>query len=128
MQTNDSTFEGILIDWFETGLEGVVWALEEEEIQGYSGLHPIDEGDHLTILDSDGNALWSGTIVKDRKTGLATRPFNPNFKQQVALGHWVHWIQQGFTPDEWASFFIRADCDRLRGRLSKAADPTRKPI
>lgn len=111
--------EGELEDWFETGLEGVVWALADDAQKGYDSLHVIEEGDDLTILDKMGKVLWHGTIECDRKTGATPRPTNPKFVQQQALGCWIHWIQNGFESDRWAEFFMRPDDDRLRGVLVK---------
>lgn len=112
-------YEGELFDWFETGLEGAVWALHADGMEGYAGLQVIEAGDHLTILDQKKRVLWKGVIVCDRKTGRIARPFNPDFKQPQALGYWIHWTQKGFEPDNWAGFFIRPEKDRLRGILKK---------
>jgi len=112
---------GVLHDWFETGTEGVIWALiDDDHPDGdYDGLHVIHEGDHLTILSETGQATWQGIIKCDRKIGAIPRPTNPNYIQQAALGCWVHWIQTGFEPDRWAEFFIRGDAAPLRGILIK---------
>lgn len=119
-QITDSSlrrFEGELIDFFETGTEGVIWALEDERHNGYEALQTICEGDHLTILDWVGEIVWRGFIRCDKKIGFRPYPMNPECGQQCALGHWVHWIQRGFKPDAWARFFIRPDYDRFRGIL-----------
>lgn len=107
---------GELLDWFETGLEGVVWAIEPNDAVGFD-LNVIHEGDHLTILDRDGRVLWQGVIQCDREIGKIPRPTNPDFVQQAALGCWIHWVQRGFEPDQWAAFFIRPEGDRYRGIL-----------
>lgn len=44
---------GELVDWFETGLEGVVWVIEPDGAVGLD-LKVIHEGDHLTIIDHAG--------------------------------------------------------------------------
>jgi hypothetical protein len=112
-------FKGRLFDWFETGLEGLVWALEEDGKDGYDGLHVIEEGDKLTILGPRRRVLWKGIIVCDRKTGRIPHPLIPSYKQQAACGFWIHWIQRGFKPETWAKFFIRPEDDRLRAVLTK---------
>jgi hypothetical protein len=28
-------------------------------------------------------------------------PLNPKYGQPLSLGHWVHWTEKGFKPDEW---------------------------
>jgi hypothetical protein len=110
-------FEGELTDFFETGTEGVIWTLEDDVHYGYEALQTICEGDHLTILDQVGAIVWRGIICCDKKVGSRPYPMNPEYSQQCALGHWVHWIQRGFKPDTWAEFFIRPDYDRYRGIL-----------
>jgi len=120
-------FEGELVDYFETGTEGVVWMIEDECRHGRGALEVICEGDHLTIEDQLGRTRWRGVIRCDKKTGWQKYPLNPEYGQQCALGHWVHWIQQGFTPDDWARFFIRPDYDRLRGVLVRKPGVKRDP-
>jgi hypothetical protein len=120
LTTKPQIIEGVLEDFFETGSEGVWWALVDDENFGYDNLHIIKPGDHLTILDQLGHKLWSGIIRYDRKAGWRRYPLNPKYGQPCALGHWVHWTQKGFKPDDWARFFIRPEYDRLRGVLRKA--------
>jgi hypothetical protein len=110
-------FEGELVDYFETGAEGVIWMLEDDRRFGRAALELICEGDDLTIIDQLGKVLWRGVVRCDKEIGLRPYPMNPEYSQQCALGHWVHWIQRGFNPDDWARFFIRPDYDRLRGIL-----------
>ena len=121
--------EGELIDFFETGniTEGVIWMVDDERRHGREALEMICEGDHLTIEDQLGTTRWKGVIRCDKKTGWRKYPANPEYGQQCALGHWVHWIQRGFTPDDWARFFIRPDYDRLRGILVKGVGAKRDP-
>ena len=114
-----TVISGVLEDFFETGTEGVVWSVYDEDERGYDGLHMIEQGDHLTILDSLGNRIWSGTIRCDRKTGWRPYRDNPEYGQPCALGYNIHWTQKGFKPDDWARFFIRPKQDRLRGVLRK---------
>lgn len=110
---------GVLEDFFETGTEGVIWSVYDDDNRGYDGLHTIEEGDQLTICDQLGHRIWSGIIRCDRKTGWKRYPLNPQYGQPCALGHWVHWTQKGFKPDVWAKFFIRPQHDRLRAILRK---------
>ena len=99
--------------------------VEDDCRHGREALEMICEGDHLTITDQLGAILWRGTIRCDKETGLRPHPLNVQYSQQCALGCWVHWIQKGFEPDEWAKFFMRADNDRLRGILRKNRGPIR---
>jgi len=113
---------GELQDYFETGTEGVLWSLNDDENFGYDALKIIQEGDHLTILDSLGKEIWSGTIQCDHKSGYRSYPMNPKHGQPCALGYWIHWTQKGFKPDDWARFFVRPGFDRLRGILVRKSD------
>ncbi len=97
--------EGNVFGWFETGLEGTVWALLREGTSGYEGLYIIDEGDHVVITSPSGKILFNDFIVKDIETGKSQRPFSQMVQPQ-ARGLWVHWTQKGFLPDEWADLFI----------------------
>lgn len=98
---------GVLEGFFETGTEGVIWIVYEDGFSGYEGIRVIEEGDTLTIFDYDQKVLFSGVIKMDRKTGWQPYPLNPKHGQPVALGMWVHWIQEGFKPDAWATFFFK---------------------
>lgn len=80
------TYCGVLIDWFETGLEGVVWALKEDGVEGYEGIHVIEAGDELTVFSRGRVVLWQGIIRCDRMIGRIKRPTNPAISQQTALG------------------------------------------
>lgn len=110
--------EGVLEDYFETGTEGVIWSVFEDDKKSYDGLHPIDSGDKLTIYNEDGTVRWVGRIDPDFKTGYQKYPMNPSCGQQVSCGRWVHWIQKGFDPDEWGKMFFQYE-PRLRAKLEK---------
>lgn len=111
------TIKGPLFDWAETGTEGVVWCVEDEKKSGYEAIEPLRDGDHLTVLDRQGKQVWAGRIHCDTKTGWTQSPYNPAYGKQSAMGCWVHWIQEGFAPDDWAALFIRSPHDRYRGVL-----------
>lgn len=97
---------GVLEDYFETGSEGTHWCIAEDAVPGYDGLHSIRQDDHLAIIDPCGTTVWAGTIDCDREIGYQAYPLNPQHGQPVALGLWIHWTQRGFSPDDWARFFV----------------------
>jgi hypothetical protein len=101
-----SIHKGVLNAFFETGTEGLIWALEEDGNRGWDGLHFLKEGDHLRVTSPDGAVLFDGTIVPDRDVGKQPRFPGSPWEQPVALGCWVHWTQNGWTPDDWASLFV----------------------
>lgn len=104
----------------ETGTEGGWWAFQEDgfmEADGihcsYDGLRYLEEGDELTIFTDDKSVLYNGVIKKDTTTGLVEHQIfrkgkwktDPNWKQQVVGGMWVHWIQEGIDPEVWGELF-----------------------
>ena len=113
------SIDGELMDFFETGTEGVIWSVQQTDVRGYAGLHTIKAGDALTVYNEDGSVRWEGVIEPDYEVGWTRFPQNPQHGQQVSCGRWVHWIQRGFTPDEWGDLFFRHGA-RLRGRLVRA--------
>ncbi len=82
--------EGKLFGWFETGLEGMVWALELEGAAGYDDLFIIEEGDHPVISSPSGQVLFDDHIVMDTEIGKEQRPFSQMVQPQ-AKGLWIHW-------------------------------------
>jgi len=107
MEKNEKELKGVIEDYFETGCEGIMWTFYEDGKEGYGGLHNLEAGDHLTILDDDGSELFSGIIKPNREIGKQVIPLNPEYSQPVALGCWIHWTQDGFLPDDWAKLFFK---------------------
>jgi hypothetical protein len=95
----------------------VIWMLRDDCRNGHDALELLCQGDHLTITTRVGAVVWSGVIECDKRTGWTRYPRNPKLGQQTALGLWIHWVQKGFAPDDWAKLFVRPSNDRLRGRL-----------
>lgn len=108
------------LGWFwELGIDGVLWVLEEDGKPGMDGIRLVDRGDHLKIYGDDGAVIFDGSIVPDYQIGKAEHPMIKGLKVQFALGCWVCWIQQGWQPDAWAALFIRGDNNHLRAELTK---------
>lgn len=97
---------GTLFAWFETGLEGLVWAVQKNEVPGYQGIHVLKAGDYLTVKDHAGDVLFDGYIEPDNTIGKRMRYHDTGYEQPVALGCWIHWTQKGWQPDAWASLFV----------------------
>jgi hypothetical protein len=111
-------YKGILEGFFETGTEGTIWSLVQDDIEGYDALVFLEEGDRIQIFNPDETLLYDGVIEEDHDTGWVEYPLNPGFGQPAALGMWIHWTQAGFTPDDWAGLFfhnppLRAEVIRL---------------
>ena len=136
-------YEGVLHAWFETGLEGLVWALIEDGKEGYDALKVIENGDHLTVYSGDGRGclgfkdvgdrileyredglVFDGVIDEDHEAGMTMSSFNQEHRQPSALGFWIHWAQRGWNPDDWARLFVRGpdwgdECPSFRATLTK---------
>ncbi len=118
--------KGLLDGFFETGSEGTYWVLDTGEKDPIF----IQPGDHLKIFDKDGQVVFDGKIIADRKTGWKQYPMNPDPKMgQQAVFRWdwyVHWIQKGWEPDNWAKLFIWHWFEEGRGVPQYRAELTQK--
>jgi|GEM_PF-5990356 len=105
----ETVVHGTLHDYFETGTEGVMWAVYEDGKTGYDGLHVLDAGHHLRVTDETGAVRFEGFIEPDLERGWMEYPGRPGegYGQPCALGMWVHWTQSGWEPDDWAALFVR---------------------
>ena len=109
---------GTLDDFFETGSEGIWWAIQRPPFGPEKGSSPawlefLKEGDYLEIYSPNDlytnltrTVLWSGHIKKDRTSCITQSKFNPEHRQQSVCGRWVHWLQDGFSDHEqWFWYF-----------------------
>lgn len=136
-----TTLSGYINEFFETGCEGVMWKLFQDGKTGYECLVNIDEGDHLKIFGEDNNILFDGIIEQDWNAGwypyfhikkkMDEDPtYNPPkdyaHGQPSALGHWIHWTQRGWEPDEWAKLFFHQYLIGNEGKKPLRAELTKK--
>jgi hypothetical protein len=99
---------GTLLLHSETGTEGGYWALQEDDCEGYEGLHTLQTGDYLTVYNDLGSDIvWSG-YVRLRHYNLFT---------EDARGMWIHADQRDVTRGYWADFFF----NNLPARLTRKA-------
>ncbi len=122
-------YTGVLDGYFETGSEGTYWVLDTQDPKAdFYGLVFIEPGDHLKVFNEDGSVAFEGEIIADRKTGWMQYPLNPDPKmgQQCALGFWIHWIQQGWQPDDWAKLFIWHWFEQGKGVPQRRAELIKK--
>lgn len=105
----------------ETGTEGGWWAMQEDGFLSedgvhwsYEGVRELEEGDDFTVFADDGSVLWHGIIHQNTTTELIPRQVVRNdklvnhqtWKQQIAGGMWVHWVQAGIDPVAWGELFV----------------------
>jgi hypothetical protein len=124
------TLGGYINEFFETGCEGVMWYFFEDGKEWPECIHEPGDGDHLKVFGENGEVLFDSIIERDRKTGWQSYN-NTNFPehgQQVALGCWVHWIQRGFEPDDWAKLFFYQYLKGNEGKKPLRAELTKKQI
>ena len=90
--------EGELEDFFETGTEGVVWAIQDDENFGYDGLHIIEAGDHLAIVN--------GLALVGRDRTIAVGSAGPPLESQIpaARAQPLGALDPEIKPDDWARF------------------------
>jgi len=100
--------KGVLHAFWETGTEGVYWALQDFECMiepsewqkshgvdkawDYSGLNILKTGDWLTIIDPNGNTVWGGLVSIDNSIGQYGRCL-------------VHGMPDNFDKDTWCDIF-----------------------
>ncbi len=70
------------------------------------GLVILEASDWVEIRYGNGEVLFQGKIESDFNAGKAPAASALGQGRPRALGSWSHWTQTGFTPDEWASFFV----------------------
>lgn len=110
-----NTYCGVLAHFFETGCEGSFWVLEQSDKTDYDARVFVEDGDHLTIFDEDGQEVYTGVIKEDRTINLQQRPLTSIF-QPVCKGRWVHWLQTGVDPELRGEWFFSG---RYTGVLTK---------
>lgn len=117
---------GILDPFFETGTEGVVWAVDDPRKHGYDGLNYLENGDRLVVFEVDGVTIrWEGKVGLEYKRRWRPYPMNPEYGQQEVLGMWVHGFQRDLDPEVWARmFFDRLPCSFSRVTGSKSGKST----
>ena len=99
---------GILDPFWETGTEGVIWAVinDDPKLQGYEKLTILTDGDYLFVEDGEGGIIWEGEIKLEYERKYRPFPNNPESGQQEIFGYWVHGFQESEEPETWATWFF----------------------
>ncbi len=124
------TYRGVLHAWLdEPEREGLEWVLlEDGKEKYYEALKIIENGDHLKVYGENGEVLFDGEIIEDRKAGWQEYPNSPGRGQPFAIQFWIYWTQEGWEPDLWASLFLHqyvkgSNGKPLRAELTKKDKP-----
>ncbi len=104
---------GKLEAFFETGTEGVIWSVYDDDDNGYNSLHCLKDGDYLEVFNEVGSILWKGKINLEYKTRYRPYPLNPQYGQQEVLGYWVRGLQKDTDSEVWAKMFFEAKRAKL---------------
>lgn len=111
--------EGIAYGWWETGTEGVHWAVQANwkgERWSYDDLHVLQDGDRLQITDTETNAVvFDGAVELDTE---ACKVEGQEWGQGVC-GFYVHGVQVGVDPERWFGWFMHEPKGRYLARLER---------
>jgi hypothetical protein len=99
---------GVLDAFFETGTEGTLWAIIDNDKTGYEALNILKDGDYLFVEGDGGDIVWEGEVKLDYEVNYEPYPSRPEFGQQCVLGYWVHGLQEGLPPETWATWFFES--------------------
>lgn len=99
---------GVLDAFSETGTEGVLWAIIDNDKTGYEALNILRNGDYLFVEDGNGNIEWEGKVQLEYESNEQPYPNNPAYGQQAILGYWVHGLHVSVDPEKWAKWFLES--------------------
>lgn len=97
--------QGTLRCFFETGTEGIMWSMWEDNKEGYGGMIILEAGDYLTVYWKNNAVLFQGKIIPDFLAGWQRYYRGSRNGQPTALWAWVCWTQKGWMPNLWALLF-----------------------
>lgn len=109
------TIKGELEPFWETGTEGVLWALDDKKTKDYQSLHILKNGDYLKVFDSNNQVHWEGEIQLEYERNYRSFPMNPQYGQQALLGCWIHGLQNNLEPEFWGKMFF----NKMKAELTR---------
>lgn len=109
MKDTQTGITGLLEPYFETGTEGVLWAIIDDKKKGYDSLNILKKGDMLAVFADAKRetVLWQGVVDLEYERNKHPHPLNPNYVQQAVGGYWVHGLQKTLEPEVWADMFFK---------------------
>ena len=118
--------KGILIPYFESGMEITNWAFYEDDKEGYDGLHILTEEHHIKVFDENNKIVFNEDIIHDTFSNYESYPTNPIQGSQLAGNLWVSWVQANAKLRDWLNMFSKEY--RVEVTESKTSKEERKNI
>ena len=100
--------EGILEPYTASPADSILWSIHEDDRPGPEGIHPLLNGDLLTVYAENGATVWIGLVDLDFEICQEPDPVNPMTLWQTVLGHRVHGVPKGEDPEVWAQMFFES--------------------
>ena len=94
--------------YFDTSGPG--WAVQRHGMDGYRGLHVLEDGDHLTVYTRWGFILWQGVIDFEYESGFVPYPGIQGGGVQLVWNQCVNGCQRGVPLEQWAEMFMGPQC------------------
>jgi hypothetical protein len=104
--------EGLCEIFFEQGMEGVAWSVQEPHLPGYDGLHLLENGDNITIFNKTNDVFWTGIIDLRMASQSVLLPLK----------------QRGVDPQFWQNMFENPRRTILVPRKAIRYHPFREPV
>jgi len=116
--------EGRLEAYAADPARGVLWSIHEDGRPGQEGVHPLLNGNFLTVYGEEGTILWSGIVDLDFELLQVPDFQDPTKMKQQVLGRWVHGAQKYEDPEVWAQMFF----GRRRALMKRFRIPATKGV
>lgn len=115
MKDNQKEIKGVLCPYYETGLEGTLWCLKEDGVDGWDGLHPIEKGNILTVFNDHARSdiIWTDAVELelDRERQAA---YLKACKYSPSLGPWGYGLPTNIHPFDWVEMFSKEKPSQLK--------------
>lgn len=139
------TVRGVLDPYFETGTEGVCWAVIEEGVSGYESLNvmgfSLEERFRLKIFLESGDGQFKNKVFDDHLLFLPSffGSAHPYFKkhlqtwpsglgQQFVLRNmWIHDLPLNIDLGFWEALMFDKFPHRVELTIERAVQETKKP-
>jgi hypothetical protein len=115
IESDNQVIDGCLCAFYETGLEGTLWSVQQGGVDGYDGLHPIEDRHILTVFNdlARSNILWEGEVQleQDRDKQLE---YLRESKYSLRLGPWGYGLPTNIHPFDWVDMFSQKKPAQLK--------------